>query len=442
MRSRSTRPLALPLLALALAGCSDSGTGSDLSDLVLDFCSGADTPVFIGLQNEGQAWTRLLPDAQGTITFRASNKIGLAFVYQTGASSYFTDVLYVTRDEIEPLANAACPEVVGSKLLNGSVAAVSGAASADITMADSYAQVTPPPSTFSLSNLPSGPQDLVASRSDFVLGVYAPNRVIVRRSVNLTSGATIPALDFAAAEALSPTASNATISGFAASDNTTVTVDFSTATTAFHPLFFRSNVPSSSQTIYGVPGILTQAGDAHILTVRALSSSGNSYRVQEQYYRDPADKLVALGAALNAPTITTLASTPSVRLSTSLPSQSDYASFANVTHRQSSRTVSVTGTAGYFGGTPTTWVLDMPDLSTVSGFAATTYGLSSGTSTESFAEAYSGTLPTFFGAFVDGGSLKFAGRLAGAALIQLSRTEATRSVRRSHFAPRHSIVGR
>src|SRR6185503_18260258 len=216
MRSRSTRPLALPLLALALAGCSDSGTGSDLSDLVLDFCSGADTPVFIGLQNEGQAWTRLLPDAQGTITFRASNKIGLAFVYQTGASSYFTDVLYVTRDEIEPLANAACPEVVGSKLLNGSVAAVSGAATADITMANSYVQVTPPPSTFSLSELPSGPQDLIASRSDFVLGVYAPNRVIVRRSVNLTSGATIPALDFAATEALSPTASNATISGFAA----------------------------------------------------------------------------------------------------------------------------------------------------------------------------------------------------------------------------------
>src|SRR6185503_148692 len=102
MRSRSTRPLALPLLAFALAGCSDSGTGSNLTDIVLDFCSGSDTPVFIALQNEGQSWARLSPDANGTITFRASNKIGLAFVYQTGASAYFTDVLYVTRDEIEP----------------------------------------------------------------------------------------------------------------------------------------------------------------------------------------------------------------------------------------------------------------------------------------------------------------------------------------------------
>lgn len=272
--------------------------------------------------------------------------------------------------------------------------------------------------------------------------MYAPNRVIVRRGVNLTSGATIPALDFAANEALSPTASNASISGFSSNDNTTVSVDFSTATTAFHPLYFRSGVTSSTQTIYGIPSTLTQTGDLHILTVRALSGTGNSYRVQEQYYRNPADKLVALGAALTAPAITTVSSTPYVRLGTSLPSQADYPSFANVTHAQQGRTISVTATAAYVGTTPTTWVLDIPELSTVGGFSISSFALQSGPSTTSYAEAYSGTLATFFGALADGGSLKFAGRIAGAGLAQALRAEAVIPTRRSHFSTSRAIVTR
>ena len=440
MLSHWTRRLGLPLFAAAIASCSDSGgLGTNLQDLVLDFCSGSDTPVFIALQNEGQNWTRITPDANGTINLRASNKVGLAFVYQTGASSYFTDVLYTTRDELGPLANSVCPEQTGTKILNGSVASVSGSATGEVTMSDAYALVTPPPSTFTLAGVASGPQDLVASRSDFVLGVFAPNRVIVRRSLNLTNGATIPALDFAANEALAPTPSNVTISGFSTNDNTTVQVDFSTATTPFHPLFQRSGVPSSTQTIYGIPSTLTQSGDVHILTIRALSSTGNSYRVSEQYYRDPSDKLVALGAALSAPAVTTISSTPNVRLSTSLPSQVDYGSFANVTHSQTGRVVSVTGTAAYFGGTPTNWLLDVPDLSGVSGFSSTNFGLQPGAGSTTYAEAYSGTLATFFGAFVDGGALKFAGRISGVGLAEMTTVGAegaVRAPRRSHFSVR------
>jgi hypothetical protein len=194
-------------------------------------------------------------------------------------------------------------------------------------------------------------------------------------------------------------------------------------------------------TIYGIPASLTQPGDAHILTVHAQSSSGNSYRVSEQYYRDAVDRFASLGVALSAPTVTTIVSTPTLRLSTSLPSQADYPSFANATHSQPGRVVSVTGTAPYFGATPSTWVLDVPDLSAVSGFS-TSYGLQSGASTTSYAEGYSGTLATFFGALTEGGSLKFAGRLSGAPLAQLSVTGAARDIHRSRFAPGRAIVRR
>lgn len=441
MRSSWTTRLAVPLLAGAIMGCSDTGGPGNATDLIIDFCSGSDTPVFIAFQNEGQSWTRLTPDGNGTIAFRASNKVGLALVYQTGGSAFFTDILYTTREELEPLANNTCGEQLGTKTLNGSVASVSGTASADVTMGADYVQVTPPPSTFTLGGLVSGPLDLIASRSDFVLGVYSPNRVIVRRGVNLTSQATIPALDFAATEALVPATGIASIAGFASGDNTSLFVDFSTATTPYHPLYQRIGVPSASQPIFGIPSSLTQSGDVHILTVRALSNSGNSYRVVEQYYQVPGDRTVSLGAALSAPSVTTLSSTPYLRLGTTLPAQSDYPSFANVTHTQTSRIVSVTGTEAYFGGTPGSWVLDIPDLSTVSGFSQS-FALQSGVSTQSYAEAYGGTLAAFFGAFADNESLRFAGRLSGAALAQMYGADAGRNTRRSRFSAGRASVRR
>lgn len=431
MGSRWTRRAVLPLLALTAASCSDSGTGSNLTDMILDFCSGADTPVFIAVQNEGQGWARVTPDANGTITLRTSNKVGLAFVYEFN-STFFTDILYTTKAELEPLANTACPETFGGKFLNGSVASISGTATAEVTMAGDHVTVQPPPSTFTLIGLPSGPADLLASRNDFVLGVYAPNRVIVRRNVNLTNGATIPALDFAATEAVVPAQNSLTISGSASGDNTEVFEDFSTVTTT-HQLWSESQIPSNTLTIYGFPSSLTQAGDLHILTVRAFSSTGNSYRVSEQYFRDPANRSAALGAALNAPTVTEIASTPYLRLSASLPSQSDYPSFASVRHFQGPRTVSVTGTSGYFGSTPATWVLDIPDLSGVAGFSVSTYPLQPGTAT-TYVEAYSGTLAQFFGSFAEAENLKLAGRIAGAGLAQASVVSDARPERRSRFA--------
>ena len=138
--------------------------------------------------------------------------------------------------------------------------------------------------------------------------------------------------------------------------------------------------------------------------------------------------------------MSTISTGSALRLSASLPSQTDYQSFASAVHRQGTRIVSVTGTAGYFGGTPTTWVLDMPDLAGVSGYS-TTFGLSSALNTESYVEAYSGTIASFFGAFVEGGSLSFAGRLAGAPLAQLSVVKARNAIR-SRPGPGRAKIGR
>src|SRR5438034_8825858 len=99
--------IAAPFVLVAGVGCSDATGVNNLNQLVLDFCSGSDTPVLAAVQNEGQGWSRVTPDANGTIVFRASDRVGLAFIYQFGTSVY-TDVIYATVAELQPLANAAC----------------------------------------------------------------------------------------------------------------------------------------------------------------------------------------------------------------------------------------------------------------------------------------------------------------------------------------------
>src|SRR5438874_4779593 len=386
MRIRRPIRFAIPFAFAAGFGCSDTTGIDNLNQLVLDFCSGSDTPVLAAVKNEGQPWTRVTPDASGTIVFRASDRVGLAFVYQFGASTY-TDVIYASVAELDPLANAACPEQLGSKTLNGSVASVSGSAVADVSMASESAALSPQSTTFSLSGIPSVPLDLIASRSDLVGGVYTPNRIIVRRSLNLLNGASIPVLDFGAAEALAPATNTVAIAGISPNDNSALSVDFSTATTT-HNLYTHPSISGSSQTIYGAPASLTQSGDLHILDVTAQSTTGSSYRVAQLHYQLPADKAMVLGATVNAPTVSTLSGAPALLLETSLPSQSDYPWFATATHYQGARTIAVTVTADYLGGTPSTWVMDIPDLSGVSGYSVQNYALQPGLGADTYVDAY------------------------------------------------------
>ena len=425
MRSRWTSRLASPLLALSIASCRDStGPGAgDLVELLLDFCA-TETPSFFAVQNEGGQWTRVSPDAFGTFAFEATEKVGLAIIHQDG-SGFSSEYIFAARSDLEPMSSRSCAEQSGVKDLSGTVANLPPGSAAMISMAGQFDYLTAPSTAYSLPDLPSGPLDLIAHRE--VVGVtdVVPDRIIVRRAQDRTNGSSIPLLDFASTEAQPLTTHSFTASGVSANEDNYFLLSFSTNTTKDHSLSDLGSFTSGSQSLYGVPGGLTQAGDLHELDV--FADAGSSYRGESQYYRLPTSRTVALGPALNVPTVSTVATAP-LRLRTQLVSQSQYGSLMSVFYQQgTTRRTVVTQTSAFTGGTPATWDVTIPNLTGVSGFPAGS-SLQSGTQTDWFVDAYGGAgASVFFGTPTDGAVLRYAGRTAVAATMQMRRMRGAES---------------
>jgi hypothetical protein len=408
--------------------------------MVLDFC-GSNIPTFFAIQNEGAAFTKVTGAANGTFSFKAGEKIIVAFVHQTGVD-FSTTVLYTTKTELEPLNGVTCKEATGTKTLNGTVAGVTAGDAASITMGNSSTFVLSPSTTYQLTQVPTGAVDLVAQREIFGSSSITPNRVIVRRALNLTG--TIPVLDFAATEALAPASNTATVGGLVSGETNILDVVFRTNTGTSHELSFTQGFSSGSQTIYGIPSTLTAAGDFHGVVLEADASNGTAGRGIITWNRNPGDRTLTLGATLSAPSVTIAGSTPYVRLHATLPKQDEYNTLVSFFFTQTSggggvaRDWSLNATVGYFGGiAPATWDVTMPDLSGVAGFPSA--GIQTGQSYSAEAEASNARPELFFDAGstapTEGETLKFAFRTITVATSQASVAgRATRHGMRSPFS--------
>lgn len=405
--------VAVAASCVVLAGCSDGiGPQPIAGSLTLDFCSSA-APIWFAYQNEGGDWTRVDGNNDNTFTFDATERVAVAMTFDFG-DEVLTDIYYATRTELLPLSDEACTETFGAKVLHGSVVDVLLGEQAIVSIGDAEATVTPPPNSFALEGVPDGPRDIIAHREVNTADGLAPDRVIIRRAENRTHNATLPEFDFGETTSDPLTVNLASISGLNAGEDNFLDVFFQTALGTDHWLYAAPLFSSNSQTIYGVPAGLTQQGDLHQLELNAQPSSGETYRVVRRWYRDPANQSLVLGPALNVPNITSLGSSPYLRLRASLPSQSDYDSFATAYFIQGPegdlRSVFVTHTAGFHGGTPSAWQLDIPDVTEAGGYPSFA-ALVSGDGTQYFVEAFDGSLADFIGATpTANATLRFAGR--------------------------------
>lgn len=432
MRSRWMTVAVAPVVALSL-NCSD-GTGptqDDLEEILLAFC-GTDVPVWLGIQNDGEAWTRVTPDANNAFRIEVTPRFAIATTHQT-QTGYVTDAYYTTADEVRPLSGVACLETSGTKTVNGSASNVAVGEQALVTMGVSEDVVTPPATGWSLEDVANIPQDLVAHRFNATSGV--PNRTIVRRALNPVNNATLPVLDFAN-EGQAIATNTATVTGLTGGDDNYYDLSFLTATGTLHFLYALDGFVATSQTLYGIPSALTQAGDAHRLSFNADASSGLSYRTVLHTTRLAGDKVINFGAALSTPTISNVSSTPYARLRAQLPAQTDYPSFATAFFVQSTRSFFVTVTADYVDGPISTWNLEIPDVTAAGGFPAAA-GLQSGVTTQWFVEGYDGLLHAFIGSTpVDGSTIRFAGRSSSTTSMQVYRANMRASEQRAHLLRR------
>lgn len=432
------------LLALATSSCDLAvGPGPEgPRDLALDFCSN-ETPVWFAFQNQGSSvWTRVDDDGNGTFRFTAEYRVTLVFVRQSG-SDYHTEIIGATNRELSEISGLTCLEESGSKQLNGSVAGISGAQKAEVSMMFASPYLQSPQTSFTLQNLPDRSLDLVASR------VLIPNptvqlsdRIIIRRNQNLASGQTMPVLDFASSEAFDPTTNTIKVRNVTTGETAGLFNNFFSFLGTSHVLFFSELTDDADLSVPSVPGAQTIAGDYNDTFVFANNSDGR-FRGVETFFRSSGDKTLTLGGYHQpTPSFTIVSTTPYLRHRARLGfGNGEYlAAVTFLLHQQfqqiSVTDVTITVTAPYYTSSSTEWDLTVPDLSGVEGWQ-NAWGLQQGTQVTWRATVYRGRGTLVLGAAPDENeAILFAGRVSSPAPPALVAPQAPQA---SVTAPRRRL---
>ena len=369
MRSPNPRLLVLPLLVLGIS-CNDATATQALADFLIGYCS-TPLPAFVAVKNENGSWTQVTLDANGKATVKVGQKFGVATVYANTNGSYNTTVSYLARSE-GATAGPVC-DVTGTKTVNGTVAGMTSTNDAQIQLGNRSAFLSgTSTSSFQITQVRSGAQDLVAQRRSSSTGIA--DKIIVRRAQDIATGTSMTLLDFAGSEAVAPASGAVTITGLGASESKTTYALLRTATTGNQYFFFNSPLATTtSGTVYGVPSAQVLPTDMHVISVYGSSSTTTTDAAHgvDIFKRNIAATNADVGPAISTPTLTVTNATAKV-LRLQLASQSEYSKIAELYYAQGTgstfRSMAVWVTAGYLGSTPATWDIQPPDLSAVTGF--------------------------------------------------------------------------
>jgi hypothetical protein len=357
-------------LALSSLACGDSPT-APTREITLSFCH-----VWAAYQNGGEAWT-VLPSASGAATFRATQRLAIATVSDPLAP--FVEIHYLTTEQAEATFTCGAPQA-STKRLNGSVAGVAAGGRVVISMGRNVVAPNATFPTFQISAVGDGPADLVATHhppSPADPPSDRADKIIIRRGENYADGAAMPVLDFSSSETFAPQSNTLTLDGVTLGGTMFVQTDMTTQRGAYADLLFDIFYQGSAAVpTYSLPASRLADGDLH----RAIVQTGGK-RI-EFFYRTPADRTVSFGPAASTPTFTTSGLPPDEVMRFDVAAQPEYGSqirleLVTPQPSTSNTTIVITATKEYFGRTPTTWSLVVPDLTDLPGFSSL-WRLSSG----------------------------------------------------------------
>jgi len=393
-------------------------------------CETSEIPVWLAVQNGNGPWTRVTP-ANNAFTFTPGATTGLAMVTQDGTTT-LTQVLYASGAELTSLAIAgfcAYSAPTGTKRITGPLANAGSVAQNTTRVSVGGAEFTRPSDpiqSFTLTNVPKGNRDLVAAKQASVIN---QSRMILRRGTNYANNANIPLLDFGSAESFTPVINTVAISNY--TDSLALEASLITTNGSSSPYYFGGNTSApgggARASFFGLPDTLLQAGDFHSISV--FGGSPTSFRFVQLLTHSVTAKGNTFGPLLSSNTkITTLGTTPYLRVRAQIPALTSYTSAANVEVSQNANSVAVLMTAGYVGAAPTTWTLDVPDLSSA-GYDAS-WAIKSGVGVSWGVTAVSALngnlLPFIGGAPVDNAQLTGAGMADSTASFSASLRPLTR----------------
>jgi uncharacterized membrane protein len=332
------------------------------SRATFNFCA-PDLPIWVAFQRENGAWTRASAGANNSYSGEVGARGGVAYVTRTG-TAYDLTVVYGTAAELTASSSAPCALLAqrGTKRLTGTVAGLGETDGAFVTLGPEFQLVFGQPS-FTMDSVPDGPLNLVATRVslDSEDDGITPNRIILRRNVNYANNSAIPTLDFNGSEAFAPASANLTIANLG-SDSAVVGTSFYSG--AFGAGAFSFSQGGATQRYAGVPADRLQGGELQTLFVQAASTTDTTTsRGIFQFIRGVSDRTVTIGPNLGAVSVSAASTTPYLRPRATFASQAQYGQGATVDFDQDDRTATVTVSAAYLNGAPTTWDISVPDLS-------------------------------------------------------------------------------
>ena len=411
-----------------------TGTGGGTGNTIWEFCTTADTPIWLAFQDGTGAWQRATPTGTRFQFNIASGRGGVAFVHPTTdamiasqrtlakrmstviettllmrnkavevrenryASRYAArasslvdgfdlSIFYGTQAELNSQGTSQCLAGAG-KTVNGTVANVAPTQTADISLGDAFTSVTGGTTNFSLTGVPDGALDLVASRGEFNTTTFQTtvDKLIIRRGINAANNTTLPVLDFNATEAFAPAEANVTVGNLGTDIPIVSTSYFTASGTTGASIFSGFQTGTGPYKYYGVPTARQITGDLHFAFVLATpqSQTADNARFRGLFFKDPTDRTVTLGAVLPAQTVSVAATTPYVRLRATGSVTADYNKYVEVIYAQGSatvaRSVSIGASAGYLSDA-TTYDFTIPEFSGVAGWD-NNWGLKTGVETE------------------------------------------------------------
>lgn len=380
--------------------------------VTMRFCSDG-MPTWLAYRNDGFPWQQVGPSGNG-FTFNATARVTVAFVFGSAGNSDF-NVYQVGRSELEFFNPGECS---GTRNYSGAVSGLSAGQSSLIALGPATAQANASQPAFSLEGVPSGAVDLFATRGIITAQTFpSPDRVIIRRGLDLPTAAVIPELNFGAAEAFAPASATATVTNVPAGSVIAIQNVLLTATGTAGFLQY-AEAQTTPISLHFVPSDKLAAGDLHEFYADGSAPNGTTGQGFVEYLSAAADRSPALGSPIEVPTVSMVAAGPYSRPRAVFLSQTEYAEVALARYLQSSLGsavfVTVVTSADYHGGTPATWDLVVPDFSGAPGFNVS-WMLRPGTLTNYLTEVFSGPTHLLFGGQpATGESYRFAYRQSSA----------------------------
>lgn len=343
-----------------------------ITSITLRFCAGG-MPTWLGYQNEGGSWARVTQSGDAFV-LAVTPKVSVAYVVARPATGYDVSLILASVSDLSAISGMACIEAEASKTVTGTASGLSGKQTATIAMGARIDTAMVAVPSYALDALRDGPLDLVAVRAtvDTPPGAFpksTPSRLIVRRSLNPANGASIPALDFAGSEAVIPATNTLTVGGplggVAAGQ---IDGSIVTAGGTASPIYWNQVPGSQTSTLYSVPSQLLVDGDLHIVHAYVLGTS-SEVGVRTSY-RVASDRSIDTGGYLSSSTCSHNAEMPYPLYRCYMNSQADYDAVAQwiLDQTAASRSLTMTLTAGHFGGRPATWDVTFPSIPPSLGF--------------------------------------------------------------------------